>query len=175
MMKKSWSKTKANWADKTALPGELSNWAIEAVDISEQEITNLENAIQEEGFSPGKINEIDNYLKQLRKNIRKELAVKENSLDDISLNSPNSYKLQVSVPSNLTYLLKTWAAAEGRDLSSVALQCLETGLREMKSNGSIPIAAIKRYEKNCEKRIALAEAKKLWETHESQYLDISKT
>ena len=59
---------------------------------------------------------------------------------------------------NLNYLLKVWAAAEGRDLSSVAFQCLETGLREMKSKGEIPIAAMKRYDDSCEKRIALAEA-----------------
>jgi len=41
--------------------------------------------------------------------------------------------------------LNVWAAAEGRDLSSVAFQCLETGIREMKSKGSIPSVAVNRY------------------------------
>ena len=36
----------------------------------------------------------------------------------------------------------------------------------MKSSGSLPIAAIRRYEVACEKRIALAEAKNVWEEYE---------
>ena len=80
-----------------------------------------------------------------------EITCKENQLDDLVLNTPNSYKLQLSVPSNLNYLMKAWAAAEGRDLSSVALQCMELGLREMKSKGAIPSSAIRRYDLSCEK------------------------
>ncbi len=60
------------------------------------------------------------------------------------LNTPNSFKLKLSVPSNLNYLMKAWAAAEGRDLSSVALQCLEAGLREMKSKGALPSGSFKK-------------------------------
>ena len=70
------------------------------------------------------------------------------------------------MPSNLTYLLKVWAAAEGRDLSSVAFQCLETGIMEMKSKGSIPAVAISRYNSACQKRIALAEVNNLLEKYE---------
>ena len=61
--------------------------------------------------------------------------------------------------------MKAWAAAEGRDLSSVALQCLEIGLRAMKSKGSIPSAALRRYDVACERRIALAEVNNIWEKH----------
>ena len=54
------------------------------------------------------------------------------------------------------------AAAEGRT-SSVVFQCLETGLWEMKSKGSIPSVAISRYDTACQKRIALAEVNYLLE------------
>ena len=69
-------------------------------------------------------------------------------------------------------MLKVWAAAEGRDLSSVAFQCLELGLREMKSKGSVPVVALKRYNNACEKRIALAEANNLLEKYESHQNNI---
>jgi len=62
--------------------------------------------------------------------------------------------------------MKVWAAAEGRDLSSVAFQCLETGIREMKSKGSIPLVAVNRYDSACQKRIALAEVNNLLEKYE---------
>ena len=67
----------------------------------------------------------------------------------------------------INYLMKAWAAAEGRDLSSVALQCLEIGLRAMKSRGSIPTAAIERYDIACKKRIALAEVNDIWDKYEA--------
>ena len=66
--------------------------------------------------------------------------------------------------------MKAWAAAEGRDLSSVALQCLESGLRTMKSKGSIPSVAIERYDVACQKRIALAEVNNVWEKYETLYI-----
>jgi len=78
------------------------------------------------------------------------------------------------VPSNLNYLLKVWAAAEGRDLSSVAFQCLETGLREIKSKGSLPAVAIDRYDSVCKKRIALAEISNLVEKYESETKGVNK-
>ena len=71
----------------------------------------------------------------------------------------------------MNYLLKAWAAAEGRDLSSVALQCLENGLRSFKGMGAIPSAAIKRYDVACEKRIALAEINNAWEEYENSILE----
>ena len=109
---------------------------------------------------------ISRSLKKLRKAIKAQIASTEDELDSFSLNAPNSYKLQVSIPANLNILMKAWAAAEGRDLSSVALQCLESGLRTMKSTGSIPAVAVKRYNLACEKRIALAELSNAWERHE---------
>ena len=105
-------------------------------------------------------------VRDLKKKVKETISSKETSLDDITLNTTNSNKVQISVPSNLNYLLKVWAAAEGRDLSSVAFQCLETGLREMKSKGSIPSIAINRYDSACQKRIALAEVNHLLEKFE---------
>ena len=89
--------------------------------------------------------------------MKSQLNSREIEIDEIALNAANSSKLQISVPSNLNYLMKVWAAAEGRDLASVALQCMEFGLREMKSKGTIPSMAVEKYQIACEKRILLAE------------------
>ena len=80
----------------------------------------------------------------------------------------NLYLCDIYLRHYLNYLLKVWAAAEGRDLSSVAFQCLETGLREMKSKGSLPAVAIDRYNSVCKKRIALAEITNLVDKYESE-------
>ena len=165
-MSNRWQKSKDKWLKETTLSTELSIWAIESIDKHELAIENFEELSQKKG----RTEETSEALKSLRRTIKKEIGVKENTLDDLSLSAPNSYKLQVSVPSNLNYLMKAWAASEGRDLSSVALQCLETGLRAMKSSGSIPTSAVKRYDLACEKRIALAEANDNWERHEEECL-----
>tara|TARA_Y100001968_G_C19190262_1_gene634833 strand:- start:189 stop:710 length:522 start_codon:yes stop_codon:yes gene_type:complete len=164
-MKQSWSKVKETLLAKDGIPKEIYLWAIESIERHEAEIEELEDAYKDRDSTSNTDEESNDYLKSLRKNIRGRITSKENSIDDITLGSSNSYKLQVSVPSNLNYLMKAWAAAEGRDLSSVALQCLETGLREMKSKGSIPASAIQKYDNACEKRIALAELNNTWENH----------
>jgi len=127
--------------------------------ISEEELFEIEQKIKnkEDAIS---------QVKFLKKKVKETISSKEISLDDITLNTSNSNKVQISVPSNLTYLMKVWAAAEGRDLSSVAFQCLETGIREMKSKGSIPSVAVNRYDSACQKRIALAEVNNLLEKYE---------
>jgi len=154
-----WSKLRDEWLDSTAIAKNDAKWALEALIASEEELIEIEKKIRnkEDAIS---------QVKNLKKKVKETISSKEISLDDISLNNSNSNKLQLSVPSNLTYLLKVWAAAEGRDLSSVAFQCLETGLREMKSKGSIPSAAINRYDAACQKRIALAEVNNLLEKYE---------
>ena len=168
-MARDWSQSKDQWLEETSLPRELASWALKAINPFEKEINSYSSYLlkneREQDYSK---------LKALKKEIKANLTLKENSLDDISLNTSNSYKLQISVPSNLNYLMKSWAAAEGRDLSSIALQCLEIGLREMKSNGGIPNAAIKRYDIACEKRIALAEVNKTLEKHEEEMLSKNK-
>ncbi len=161
-MRKSWSSARDEWLGKTSVGEETSSWAIESINKNEKAIYALEELSDE-----NPINELDERLKILRKTIKTEITTKENNLDDLALNTANSSKLQVSVPSSLSYLMKAWAAAEGRDLSSVALQCLENGLRTLKSKGSIPPAAIERYDHVCEKRIALAEINNVWERYES--------
>jgi len=158
-MPNNWSKIRDEWLDRTAVAKVDAKWALEALINSEEELFAIEQKIKnkEDAISQVKI---------LKKKVKETISLKEISLDDIALNTSNSNKVQISVPSNLTYLLKVWAAAEGRDLSSVAFQCLETGLREMKSKGSIPSVAVNRYDSACQKRIALAEVNNLLEKYE---------
>ena len=67
----------------------------------------------------------------------------------------NQVKLTVSVPPSLHVLLRSWALSEGRELTSVVLQCVELSVRQLKSNNSIPAAAVRSYERACEERLAL--------------------
>ena len=160
-----WSKIRDEWLDRTSIAKDDAKWALEALINSEEELFEIEQKFKnkEEAIS---------QVKNLKKKVKENISTKEISLDDIALNTSNSNKVQISVPSNLTYLLKVWAAAEGRDLSSVAFQCLETGLREMKSKGSIPSVAINRYNSACQKRIALAEVNNLLERYEIAHNEI---
>ncbi len=153
-MQKKWAEPKEVWMQKNPSSEEISDWAMESLDAIEKDLESFEKDAKE-----------ISSLKEIKRIVRSEIASRENTLDNLSLNPPNSYKLQVSIPSNINYLLKAWAASEGRDLSSVALQCLELGLREMKGNGSIPTAAVRRYNLACEKRIALAEINGIWERY----------
>ena len=159
-MPKNWSYYREEWLKNTSIQEEDAKWALEALIDAEEEFFEIERGLQNKEDIFGKI-------KVLKKKVKENLSSKEISLDNISLNASNSNKLQISVPSNINYLLKVWAAAEGRDLSSVAFQCLETGLREMKSKGSIPSIATSRYDSACKKRIALAEVNNLLDKYES--------
>ena len=158
-MPSNWSKIRDEWLERTAVAKDDAKWALEALINSEEELFEIEQKIKnrEAGIS---------QVKFLKKKVKETISSKEISLDDIALNTSNSNKVQISVPSILTYLLKVWAAAEGRDLSSVAFQCLETGIREMKRKGSIPSVTVNRYNSACQKRIALAEVNNLLEQYE---------
>ena len=158
-MLKNWSYIRDEWLKSTTITEDDAKWALEALIISEEEFFEIEKRFKNN-------EDILSQVKSLKKKVKDTISSKELSLDDIALNTSNSNKVQISVPSNLNYLLKVWAAAEGRDLSSVAFQCLETGLREMKSKGSIPSIAINRYDLACKKRIALAEVNNLLEKFE---------
>ena len=160
-MSKDWTYFREEWLKNTSLQENDAKWALEALINSEKEFYEVERGIQNN-------EDIFNKVKNLRKKVRENISSKELSLDDIALSTSTSNKLQISVPSNLNYLLKVWAAAEGRDLSSVAFQCLETGLREIKSKGSLPAVAIDRYDSVCNKRIALAEICNLVDKYESE-------
>ena len=158
-MPKNWSKIRDEWLNNTAIEENDAKWALNALINSEEEFFEIERKISNNEDFLGQV-------KSLKKKVKETISLKEISLDDITLNTSNSNKVQISVPSNLNYLLKVWAAAEGRDLSSVAFQCLETGIREMQSKGSIPSIAINRYDSACQKRIALAEVNNLLEKYE---------
>tara|TARA_Y100001970_G_C14065162_1_gene766279 strand:+ start:565 stop:1095 length:531 start_codon:yes stop_codon:yes gene_type:complete len=158
-MPKSWSYIRDEWLKSTSIPEEDAQWAIESLINTEEELFEIERKFKNN-------EDALEQVRSLKKKVKETISAKEISIDNISLNTSNSNKVQISVPSNLNYLLKVWAASEGRDLSSVAFQCLETGLREMKSKGSIPSIAIKRYNSACQKRIALAEVNNLLEKYE---------
>lgn len=72
-----------------------------------------------------------------------------------SVTRETQVKLTVSVPPSLHVLLHSWALCEGRELTSVVLQCVELSIRQLKSNGSIPEAAVRRYESACDERLAI--------------------
>ena len=158
-MPNSWSYIRDEWLKTTTIGADDAKWALEALINKEEELFEIERKFKNNEDALGQV-------RDLKKKVKETFSSKEISLDDITLNTSNSNKVQISVPSNLNYLLKVWAAAEGRDLSSVAFQCLETGLREMKSKGSIPSIAINRYDSACQKRIALAEVNNLLEKYE---------
>ena len=158
-MQKSWSNLRDEWLRNTSIPEDDAKWALESIVNSETELFEIERKIKNK-------ENIFNEFRNLKKRVKENITFKEINLDDISLNTSNSNKLQISVPGNLNYLLKVWAAAEGRDLSSVAFQCLETGISEMKRKGSIPSVALSKYNFACEKRIALAEVNNLLEKYE---------
>ena len=143
-MPKNWSFIRDEWLKSTAIAEDDAKWALEALINTEEELFEIEKKFKNNEDALGQV-------RGLKKKVKDTISSKEISLDDIALNTSNSNKVQISVPSNLNYLLKVWAAAEGRDLSSVAFQCLETGLREMKSKGSIPSIAINRYDSACQK------------------------
>ena len=158
-MSKNWSYIRDEWLKCTTIAEDDAKWALEAIINTEEDLFEIEKRFKNNQDTSGQV-------RSLKKKVKETISSKEISLDDIALNTSNSNKVQISVPSNLNYLLKVWAAAEGRDLSSVAFQCLETGLREMKSKGSIPSVAINRYDSACQKRIALAEVNNLLEKYE---------
>ena len=158
-MSNNWSNFREEWLKSTNISDDDAKWAVDALVNTEEDFFEIDRKFK-------KNENIFMEIRNLKKKVKETLSNKENSLDNISLNTSNSNKVQLSVPSNLNYLLKVWAAAEGRDLSSVAFQCLETGLREMKSKGSIPSIAINRYNIACEKRIALAEVNNLLDKYE---------
>ena len=160
-MSKDWTYFREEWLKNTSLHENDVKWALETLINSEKEFYEVERGLQNK-------EDIFNKVKNLKKKVKENISSKELSLDDISLSTSTSNKLQISVPSNLNYLLKVWAAAEGRDLSSVAFQCLETGLREIKSKGSLPAVAIDRYDSVCKKRIALAEISNLVDKYETE-------
>ena len=160
-MSKDWTYFREEWLKNTSLQEDDAKWALEALINSEKEFYEVDSGIQNK-------EDVLLKVKNLKKKVRDNISSKELSLDNIALSTSTSNKLQISVPSNLNYLLKVWAAAEGRDLSSVAFQCLETGLREMKSKGSLPAVAIDRYDSVCKKRIALAEITNLVDKYESE-------
>ena len=98
-MPSNWSKIRDEWLDRTAVAKDDAKWALEALINSEEELFEIEKKIKnkEDAIS---------QVKFLKKKVKETISSKETSLDNITLNTSNSNKVQISVPSNLTYLLK---------------------------------------------------------------------
>ena len=98
-MPNNWSKIRDEWLNSTTITKDDAKWALEALINSEEEIFEIEQKIR---------NKEDAIIqvKNLKKKVKETISSKEISLDDIALNASNSNKVQISVPSNLTYLLK---------------------------------------------------------------------
>ena len=98
-MPSNWSKIRDEWLDRTAIAKDDAKWALEALINSEEELFEIEKKIRNK-------EEVISQVKILKKKVKETISSKETSLDDITLNTSNSNKVQISVPSNLTYLLK---------------------------------------------------------------------
>ena len=104
-MSSGWKEAKDKWLEGTLLSEDLIQWALTAIQDDDEKLISASfkktNAKQE----PTTRKELDESQKDIRKNLKSNITSLENDLDDLSLNSPNSYKLQISIPSNLNYLL----------------------------------------------------------------------
>ena len=109
-MSKNWSYIRDEWLKSTTIAQDDAKWALEALINTEEDLFEIERKFKNNQDALGQV-------KSLKKKVKETISSKETSLDDIALNTSNSNKVQISVPSNLNYLLKVWAAAEGRDLS----------------------------------------------------------
>ncbi len=94
-MPSNWSKIRDEWLDRTAVAKDDAQWALEALINSEEELFEIEQKIKnkEDAIS---------QVKFLKKKVKETISSKEISLDNIALNTSNSNKVKISVPSNLT-------------------------------------------------------------------------
>ena len=95
-MSKNWESRADEWRTERPLPKEISGWAIEGINKNMDLIESIERKknIKDQ-------NELNDRFKSLRQSIKTELVTREKEIDGLTLNTPNSYKLQVSIPTNL--------------------------------------------------------------------------
>jgi hypothetical protein len=103
-------------------------------------------------------NDRSNRLEQCEKRLYKDIASTA-SRTSLDLVKPYADKLQITIPPSLGALLDAWAAAEGRDKTSVTVAALEVGLRQLLKDGSLPPMAVEFYKQACEKQMAFTFAK----------------
>ena len=72
---------------------------------------------------------------------------------------PYGSKLQLTIPNAFAHLIDAWAAAEGRERTSVGGEALLKGLRQMMQEGTLPQSAMDSYERACRRQTALCAAK----------------
>ena len=113
--------------------------------------------------NPMTYEEVKRERKQIDRTL--ELGFENGSKTSISP-VPISAKYQLMVPSAIDVLIKSTSAAEGRSAASFALFALETGLRKLLNEGSIPEIAKTKYQSHCEKVSAFADLKALIKGYE---------
>ena len=161
----------SHWKKNSSLPEVIKNWAEKAYMITMQGFHSRNSGwghpqgvpedelefVRLDGFHE----EFGNWLRALQGTIAKEgtycLPVKE-----------NQSKLQLTVPPSLYQLFKAWSISEGRELTSVVLQAAETGIRQLKVEGKLPLSAVSHYEETCQKRLAVAELNALFDISDSE-------
>ena len=97
-------------------------------------------------------------LEQLQKTLSKTASFNTVRLP-VDLAKPYADKLQITIPPAFGALLDGWAAAEGRDKTSVAVAAMEVGLRQLLKDGSLPPLSVEFYKRTCETQTAMTLAK----------------
>ena len=95
-MPKNWSYIRDKWLKSTTIAEDDAKWALEALINSEEELFEIERKFKNN-------EDALEQVRSLKRKVKETFSLKEISLDDIALNTSNSNKVQISVPSNLNY------------------------------------------------------------------------
>jgi hypothetical protein len=96
---------------------------------------------------------------QAKKEIAKSLSAAGAKVGWADPVKPYGSKLQLTIPNAFAHLIDAWAAAEGRERTSVGGEALLKGLRQMMQEGTLPQSAMDSYERACRHQTALCYAK----------------
>ena len=110
-MSKNWSYIRDEWLKSTTVAEDDAKWALEALINTEEDLFEIERKFKNNQDALGQV-------RNLKKKVKETISSKEISLDDIALNTSNSNKVQISVPSNLNYLCLLYTSPSPRDLST---------------------------------------------------------
>ena len=92
-MQNNWSSLRDEWLKSTSIPEDDAKWALDAIIRAEDELFEIERKMKTK-------EDIFSEVRNLKKKVKEMISLKEIDLDDISLNTSNSNKLQISVPAN---------------------------------------------------------------------------
>ena len=90
-MPKNWSYIRDEWLKSTNVAEDDAKWALEALINREGELFDIERKFKNN-------EDVLVQVRSLKKKVKETISSKETSLDDITLNTSNSNKVQISVP-----------------------------------------------------------------------------